>query len=302
MITRKRFKLTSRLIATALMMIGTLQASAQLTGFHSTYFQNEYLANPAMAGMDKGLNIDLGYQQQWTTVPGGPKLQNLTADYNSGNRVGLGVNVNSDQAGLISRTRAMLTYAYHLPVSQNDKLNFGLSLGINDTYIDYNKIVGDAGDAEATAFNQRSVYVDGDFGISYTSRALTIQGALPNLKSIFFPNADENLDVDRSTFFTAASYKIPFDNPYNNFTLEPKVAYRGVKGFDNVFDGGVNLVMTNYNFSLSSIYHTNQTISFGFGLNLQAMDLLLAYTNNTGPLRAYANNTFEFGVKLKLLR
>lgn len=295
----KNYKL---LFTTILVIAGTIKADAQLTGFHSAYFTNEYLSNPAMAGMEKGLDLNLGYQQQWGSIPGAPKLQNLTADYNSGNRVGLGVNVNSDQAGLISRTRVMATYAYHLPVSQTDKLNFGLSLGINDTYVDYSRVVGDQGDAQATAFNQRSVYVDGDFGIAYTGSRLTIQGTLPNLKSVFFASNDDNLDIDRSTFFTAASYKIPFSNQYSTFSLEPKVAFRGVKGFDNIFDAGFNFDMISSNLSFSGVYHSNQTVTGGFGLSLQTMDLLLAYTYNNGPLQAYANNTFEFGVKLKLFR
>jgi type IX secretion system PorP/SprF family membrane protein len=285
------------MIAILVIMIGK-QAKAQLTGFHSAYFANEYLSNPAMAGMEKGLDLNLGYQAQWTTIPGGPKLQNVTADYNSGNRVGLGLSINSDQAGLISRTRAIATYAYHLPLSGNDKLNFGLSLGINDTYIDYSRIAGDQSDAQAAAFNDRTAYIDGDFGMSYTGKALTLQAAVPNLKTIFFPDENQNLDVDRATFFTAASYKLT----YNTLVIEPKVAFRGVKGFDNIFDGGFNLDFTNYNFSISGLYHSNQTISAGIGLDLKTTELLFAYTNNTGPLRTYANNTFEFGVKLKLFR
>lgn len=299
--TSHHIKIAIVITAFLLVTFNAKQAYAQLTGFHSQYFQNEYLVNPAMAGMEKGLNLNLGYQTQWTSIPGGPKLQNLTADYNSGNRVGLGVSINSDQAGLISRTRAMLTYAYHLPLSGDDnKLNFGLSLGINDTYIDYSKIVGDAGDQEVQGYNDRQVYIDGDFGISYTSKRFTIQGTLPNLKSIFFPIEGENLDVDRSTFFSAVSYKMPFNSEYNSLTIEPKVAFRGVKGFDNIVDAGINLDMTSYHFNLSGIYHSNQTVTFGAGLDLQTTQLLFAYTNNTGPLKSYANNTFEFGLRLKL--
>jgi type IX secretion system PorP/SprF family membrane protein len=292
-------KISSRIIITlAVIVFGTVQVKAQLTGFHSVYFDNEYLGNPAMAGMEKGLNVNLGYQAQWTTIPGGPKLQNVTADYNSGDRVGLGVMVNADQAGLISRTRAMATYAYHLPLSANDKLNFGLSLGVSDTYIDYSKINGDQSDPQAAAFNQRTVYIDGDFGAAYTNNKLTLQGTIPNLKSIFFPTENENLEVDRLTFFTAASYKQSF----NGCMIEPKVVYRGVKGFDNILDGGANFLLTNYGFNVSGMYHSNQTITAGLGLDLHVMTLLFAYTNNTGPLQAYANNTLEFGIKLKLLR
>ena len=212
------------------------------------------------------------------------------------------MSLNSDQAGLISRTRVLATYAYHLPVSQTDKLNFGLSLGINNTYVDYSKIIGDQGDAQATAFNQRSVYMDGDFGMSYTNSKLAIQGTLPNLKSVFFASNDDNLDIDRSTFFTTASYKIPFSNPYSSFSIEPKIAFRGVKGFDNIFDAGLNFDMISSDISFSGVYHSNQTITGGFGLALPTMDLLLAYTYNNGAVQSYANNTFEFGVKLKLFR
>jgi type IX secretion system PorP/SprF family membrane protein len=295
-------KIDKLVIIMLLMMIGTKQANAQLSGFHAGYFENEYLSNPAMAGMQEGLNLNLGYQQQWTTVPGAPKLQNLTADYSSGNNVGLGINVNSDQAGLISRTRVMGTYAYHLPVNGDERnLNFGLSLGINDTYIDYSKIVGDQGDVEAESFNSQNVYLDGDFGMSYTSERLTIQGAVPNLRSVFFNNdQNNNLEVDRATFFSAVSYKILFSDEENTFCFEPKLAYRGIKGFDNILDVGANMDMRSYHINVSGIYHTNQTVTLGAGLKLDNMDLLFAYTNNTGPLRTYAANTFEFGVKLKL--
>ncbi len=296
-----RIKIAAVILTMFMVALNVKQADAQLTDFHSQYFQNEYLANPAMAGTEKGLNLNMGYQQQWTTVPGAPKLQNLTADYNSGNRVGLGINVNSDQAGLINSTRAMLSYAYHLPLNGSDnKLNFGLSLGVNDSYIDYNRIAGDAGDLEVQSYNNQKISIDGDVGVAYTSKSITLQGTLPNLKSVFFPTNDETLDVDRSTFFSAISYKLFFDNQYSNFTVEPKVAFRGVKGFDNILDAGVNLDMTNYHFNLSGIYHSNQSVTFGAGLDLQATELLFAYTNNTGPLKTYASNTFEFGLKLKL--
>jgi len=286
----------------ALFTVCTQKANAQLSGMQTMYYQNQYLANPAMAGLEQGLNLNLGYQQQWTSVPGGPKLQNFTADYNSGNRVGLGLNVNSDVAGLINRTRVMGTYAYHLPLNdKDDKLSFGLSLGINNTYIDYTKVNGDQGDASVQNYNQRNVYVDGDFGISYTSEKLNVQAAIPNLKSVFFnDDANSNLEVDRATFFSAVSYKAHLDNGISNITLEPKVAFRGVKGFDNILDAGAMLTMNDYKLNFSGMYHTNKSFTVAFGVGLENMSLVGAYTNNTGPLSVYANNTFEFGIKLKM--
>lgn len=290
-------KLNTIILIIAVFTLKAQYANAQLTGFESVYFQDQYLANPAMAGLDKGLNLNMGFQQQWTSVPGSPKLENLTAAYNAGNRVGLGLNINNDVAGLIRRTRVMGTYAYHLPLNGNDdKLNFGLSLGINDTYIDYNQIIADPGDVSAQNFNQRGSYVDGDLGISYTSDKLNVQAALPNLKSVFFASDAESLDVDRSTFYTAVSYKIPMKN---DFSIEPKLAFRGVKGFDDIFDAGFNLAATAYHVNLMGMYHTNQSVTIGLGLNLDTMGVMLSYTNNTGQLNPYANNTFELGLSYK---
>jgi type IX secretion system PorP/SprF family membrane protein len=285
------------LIVITLLTAGIHRVSAQAT-FQSAYFQNQYIVNPAMAGFEKGLNLNLGLQQQFNSVPGSPKMQNFTADYRPGDNVGLGLNVNSDQSGLISRTRVMATYAYHLPVGEEDKLNFGLSFGINNVYIDYNKIVGDPNDVSVGLFNRRTVYVDGDLGLAYTSSRLTVQGAVPNLRSIFFKD-DKELQALRNTFFTAISYKLPLSG--NNFTVEPKLAYRGVKGFDDIFDAGANLDMPDYNLSVSGFYHSNKSATLGVGISFKPVNVLLAYSNNTGSLNSYANNTFELGLKINLL-
>jgi type IX secretion system PorP/SprF family membrane protein len=146
----------SKRLAALFLLLATMAATktvlAQVNNFQSGYFTNQYLTNPAMAGLVKGLQFNLALRQQFTTVPGSPKMQNLTADYAAGDNVGIGLNINNDKTGLISRTRVMGTYAYHLPVSESSRLNFGLSLGVNDTYLDNNSIVGDGGDVSADLF------------------------------------------------------------------------------------------------------------------------------------------------------
>lgn len=286
----------------SLFMVIAKQGRAQLSPFQSVYFQNQYLANPAMAGIEQGLNLNLGYQQQWANTPGSPSLQSFTGDYGLDKNVGLGLNVSNDQAGLIRQTKVMGTYAYHLPLTAQSRLSFGLSVGINDTYLDNNIVVGDASDLSLGRFNEHGLYVDGDFGIAYTSNGFNVQGAIPNLKSVFFKTNDEDDAVDRATFFTAASYKIPFVSAVSHFSLEPKVALRGVKGFNSILDAGANLNLDDYNLSLAGMYHSSKSVSFLLGFNLKNVKLLLAYTNETSQIRTYANNTFELGVNLKLFK
>ena len=276
-----------------------LKSLAQVNNFKSVYYQNQYLYNPAMAGLEKGLTLNFAYRQQFNSVPGSPKMQNLSADYGPGNNVGIGLIINNEKTGLISRTRIMGSYAYHLPVSENSKLHFGLSLGVNNTYLDYGAIIGDNGDQEAEIFNRRPLYIDGDIGIAYTNQNLTIQGAVPNLKTVFFKN-NQNQDIVTNTtiFYTAVSYKIPSES---NLTLEPKVAYRGVRGFDHILDAGVKLDMPDYHLNLTGLYHTNKSITAAVGLDLSGIGLFLAFSSNNSSLNQSSNNNVELGLRLKLL-
>lgn len=285
-----------------LILGATHVANAQLTEFQSMYFQNKYLANPAMAGSVQGLILNIGYQGQWDPVPGNPKLMNATLEYNSGNRVGLGLNVDSDKAGLINRTRVLGTYAYHLPVgSEDQKLNFGLSLGGNFASIDYSRVIGDITDPALQNFKEGGS-LDGDIGIAYTSKLWTIQFALPNLNRLFFNDDDVvKKSIDRSLFYSAISYKIFLDNSLNDFNFEPIIAYRGVKGYKDILDAGVRFNMPEYHINVSGFYHTNEAISGSFGISIDKLGIFLSSSNYIGNKGAYANNTFELGLNYNFL-
>src|SRR3954464_14001303 len=108
------------LLICCLLITGTYQLSAQVSPLGAQYFQNQYLANPAMAALDSGFTIDLGYRQQTDNIKGAPKRQALTGTYRLG-QIGLGVNVNGEQSGLYQQTRAVATLAYHLPVGGEDQ-------------------------------------------------------------------------------------------------------------------------------------------------------------------------------------
>lgn len=283
-----------------LIIVGTNSANAQLTEYESMYFQNQYINNPAMAGLEEGVKLNVGYQRQWDEVPGNPILMNATFEYNSGNRAGLGLNVTSDRAGLINRTRIMGTYAYHLPIGAEEKLNFGLSVGAKFSSIDYGKMVGDKDDVVLQNFNE-GANIDADLGIAYTSRLLTVQASVPKLHNLFYENDNGVKNyADRSTFYSAVSYKILLSNQDENLNVEPLIAYRGIKGHKDILDMGGRFNFPNYKMNLSAFYHTNKTVSTAFGLSLDEFGVFLAYSKYFGSLGAYANNTFEVGLNYKM--
>ncbi|MCC8424744.1 PorP/SprF family type IX secretion system membrane protein [Mucilaginibacter sp. UR6-11] len=292
-----------RLTTVLLLMAATLSSNAQLNPFQASYFQNRYLYNPATAGMSDGLNISTGYRQQWNNIPGGPKNMILAADLKPSDRVGLGLNIADDQSGLIRQTRIMGTYAYHLPLGENNQqLHFGLSFGVDDSRVNYAAIHGDVTDEQVAQYNQLKAYIDGDFGIAYTNNHLYIGSAIPNLKSAFFKTSDSRFDADRLLFVGMASYKIPLQSDDRSFVLEPLAGYRIVKGYDNIIDAGVNFTLNNYGLYMESVYHSSKSLGIAFGLDQDAYAINLAYNLETGPLAQYTQGAFELGLKLRLFK
>ena len=203
-----------------IILAGSLQGRAQLNPLSTQYFLNQYLANPAMAGVQEGLNMNLSVRQQWSVVPGSPSSQALTADYRMNKKVGLGLNMYNESAGLIKSTRIMGTYSYHLPLdNEEDQLHFGVSLGFMNQRVNNEDVNGDPNDPSVGRFNDRETYIDGDFGFSYTNSRMTVQAALPNLKTIV--GSDEVNIIDRSTFYSALSYKWKIGEVGTAGVLEP---------------------------------------------------------------------------------
>lgn len=290
-------------IKTACLLIFALvvrqEVKAQISPVGALYFQNQYLGNPAFAGTDKGLDLNLGIRKQWSNIPGSPAVQTVTAGYALTDKAGLGLNFYNDKSGLYKRTRAVLSYAYHMPVGgDNQNLSFGLSLGMMNERISNEDVRGDQNDQNVAMYNQRDNYIDGDFGIAYSSNGFNIQGALPNMKSFFKKDVIEDA-IGRSTFFSAVSYKLELSSGTQGFGLEPKVAYRGVKGFDNVVDAGANLSYAG-RVNVFGMYHSTKSTTFGVGLTYENLGFGGMYSTATSALSNYANGNFEVNLKVNL--
>ncbi|EDM34869.1 hypothetical protein PBAL39_00015, partial [Pedobacter sp. BAL39] len=247
----------------AVLLSNIQESRAQLNPLSAQYYSNQYLINPSFAGFNSGLKLNGAYRKLWNNVPGSPLIQNLTADYGF-EKVGIGLNVNNESAGLQRQTRVMGSYAYHLPLAaENQQLHFGLSLGFMTQRLENSDINGDPNDPMVGQYNDRKTYLDGDFGIAYTSERLNIQASVPNLKSIL--KKDEVKLADVATFFTAVSYRFKLSDGTEGMDVEPKIAFRGVKGFDNIWDAGAQLSIANQQVFFMGMYHSTENATFGLG-------------------------------------
>ncbi|WP_308199426.1 PorP/SprF family type IX secretion system membrane protein [Chitinophaga sedimenti] len=259
------------------------------------------MGNPAFAGVDSGLHLNGAYRRQYENAPGVPVTMAFTADYYVGRRVGAGVNVQLDKAGLLSRSRVTLTYAYHLPLSitGEQQLHFGLSAGFRYDRLDTKSINADPNDPSMGLFNRRDNYFDGDFGIAYTDQHWTLQAALPNVAGYL---KEENREIaNSSTFYAAASYRFGMGDAAT--TLEPKVAFRGVRHYKNIVDFGGNLTFLDNSLNVFGLYHTSKNFTAGAGFKVkETVNFQLAYTSQTSGLRNYPDANFTLGLTINLFR
>ena len=287
---------TIKYIIITILLMNT--AYAQLNPIGSVYYQNQYLANPAIAGIERGWQVNASYKVQWTAIEGAPTMQAVTADYGTpGNKIGLGLNFYNENAGVILRTGIKATYAYHLPLNDDQSfIDFGVSAGIINEWIDYDKVIGDPGDLSIQQFNARRWYADGDFGLAYRNKKITIQGGLPNLKRFLNRDIRRNT-IDRSLYMAAISYK--FFN--SNFSIEPKVMYRGVENYKDIIDLGTQFQFFQDKLVMNAMYHTTNSVTLGLGTYYQnQLRILCLYTTGTTDLGKYSNGEFEISLQYQL--
>lgn len=295
---------TSKIGSLLLLLALTGSVKAQLNPLGAMYFQNQYLANPAMAGVEKGLHVDLAYRKQWSAIPGAPETQAITADFGSSKKTGIGLSIYNDAAGLQKKTRAMASYSYHLPLNSDGKmLSFGLSLGMMDERLmgEIMNTKNNDYDASVTKYYQRETYIDGDFGFAYISNKLNIQGALPNMKSFFKKDEKEGNVVDQSRYFAAVSYKFYLPHTLEGMGIEPKVGYRRIQGFKSIADVGSNITLANNQVNILAMYHSSQSATIGMGVKYKSSMLINGiFTSGTSDLRGYTNGNFELNLKVNI--
>jgi len=150
-------------------------AFAQQLPHYTQYVLNNYIINPAVAGIENYTDVKISHRHQWVGIDGAPVTTYLTihgplkkADYEretatgfhaSGENprgkaywleyekaephAGVGLTILNDRAGPLNRFAAYGTFAYHLGISAQTSLSAGVSAGIKNTSLDAGKLTFD---------------------------------------------------------------------------------------------------------------------------------------------------------------
>lgn len=270
----------------------------QLNPIESQYFLNQYLANPAMAGLrNNELVMNTGYMSQGNQVPGSPKTMYLTGDYRFDGNVAVGLTMHTQKTGLLTQTRAMGTYAYHIKLGGTDEnLHLGFSLGWTKAMLDYSTMVGSPSDEMVHSFNSRNSTWDADAGIAYGNKGFLVQFSSFNLRKIL--NKEFQDASDYQIFFAAASYRFPVSQA---LTINPKIVYRGIHNYKSIVDIGASAMFVEP-LQVNAMYHSNQSYSLGASyLYKDKWQIAFLYCTPTSEQRGIISGTIEMGLQFRML-
>ena len=114
----------------ALTLAAAAPSFAQIDPLYAQYLNNPLMINPAYTGLNKELNVTVGFRKQWAGFDGSPTTYNATVHSSLfDNKMGAGLIVVVDKIGEYKNTLAMGTYSYKIQMDRTF-VSFGLQAGI----------------------------------------------------------------------------------------------------------------------------------------------------------------------------
>jgi type IX secretion system PorP/SprF family membrane protein len=149
----------------------SMSAAGQAKPSYSQYVLNNYILNPAVAGIENYTDIKVSNRNQWTGINGAPVTSyfsihapigktdlrtsatsfNVPGENPRGEQYwsqytapdahhGIGMIAMNDKAGYINRWSLFASYAYHKPLGIRTTLSAGFNAGITSVYLDRSQI------------------------------------------------------------------------------------------------------------------------------------------------------------------
>ncbi|WP_336092119.1 PorP/SprF family type IX secretion system membrane protein [Leeuwenhoekiella sp. CH_XMU1409-2] len=190
--------------------------------------ENLYLLHPSMAGAANANQIRLTGRQQWFDVEDAPNLYTAAINGRVGEKVGLGMQLFSDENGNFSQRGVYGTFAYHLLLSRNyvdlNQLSFGVSVGVMQNTLDESSFDLTDFDPIISGGSQTDNYFNVDIGMSYYFLDFwahaTVKNVLPRSRAMF--TALESTNQRR--YLASAGYV--FSKLNSPWSYEPSVMFQ----------------------------------------------------------------------------
>lgn len=230
-----------KLLLPAMILIVSV-CQGQQDPLYAQYLLNPVILNPAYAGFTYSLSMNAGYRKQWAGFDGSPATFYASAHSSFvNNRVGLGLIVQQDRIGSQKTNSIQGLYSYHLQLSGDRRISFGLQGGILAYTQDYSELTIDRNDPGFLQ-NVNVLNPTAGAGIIYSSAKLYAGLSVPRL----FKNT-VRIDNETLTYYNQHAYlMLAYNSTLSyNMKLKPFLMARAAPGSSFSVDAGVVLSANN---------------------------------------------------------
>lgn len=304
------------------------KVGAQQLPHYTQYILNNYILNPAVAGIENYTDVKLSHRHQWVGIDGAPVTTYATihgplrkSDYEretatgfgvSGENPrgkaywreyekaephsGLGLTILNDRTGPLNRFTAYGTYSYHLGLTAQTSLAAGVSAGIKNVSLNAGKLNFDVPVDPAVANSRYLNRVSPELNAGlwlYSAdyfAGLAFQNIIPN--RLKFSGDTVRLEGGRlipHTFLTAG-YRFLLND---DITFLPSILLKYVSNTPFGFDVNAKLQYRDFLW-VGGSYRYQDSYSAMAGINISnTLNVGYSYDITTSRLRAVTNGSHE---------
>jgi type IX secretion system PorP/SprF family membrane protein len=299
---------------------------------YTQYIINQYIINPALAGIENYTDVKISHRHQWVGLQDAPVTTYLTIHkslFKKDDRVtatsfempgenprgksywqqyeaakphhGIGLKVINDRTGPLNRLGGYVSYAYHLGISAKTSIAAGFEAGIRNLTLNRSKLdFGSANPVDPAVYNSGEInQVKPDFGAGvyiYSSDYFVGVSAQQIIaQKIYF--SDLRVKADDSKFvphlFATAGYRFFLND---DFTALPSVMVKYVEPLPVQFD--LNFKVQYHDlFWAGASYRLDDGFAGMLGLNVSnTFNVGYSYDYTTSSLNTISKGTHEIVV------
>lgn len=262
----------------------------------STILFHQQVYNPSVSGISENPTAGIIYRLQWVGYDGAPKTQivNFSAPILK-NKIGIGGTILNEKIGPIKNQRFTLDLAYHIQLSKQSKLSFGIKSGVNVYTADFSNIqLNNPNDPEFIYGNLRDTKPNFGGGITWVNKNTLISFASPN----FIENKNINVLDYKSHYYLMACRNIKVNELWS---LKAGFYIKAVSGAPIQVDI-FNYIHYKNLIQAGIMYRTDDALSFQLGVQISNQFQLL-YAYDWGLMNKkynFSSNSHEFSVRFNL--
>ena len=317
-----------KFVFSCVLMLFVTVIVAQQRPYYTQYILNNYLINPAVAGIENYWDIKASHRMQWVGLQDAPVTTYLTIqgpvhkssydresatsfhasgsnprgqaywqDYQKAeNHAGVGFTILNDATGPLNRFAAYGTYAYHVGIAPYTTLSGGISVGITQMSLNADKLnfATPVDPAVGSSGLLNRIKPDISAGLWLYSRDYFVGLAAQQIVPQQIAFSDNNVYVQNGVLvphlFLSAGRRIALDN---DLTLLPSVMFRYISPLPIGFDINAKLQYQDIIWCGAS-YRMNDGFAAMLGVNLSnKLNIGYSYDITTSALNTVSKGTHE---------